>query len=252
MIIENKKRPIKKKRGKKKQNYFQYVPSAVAIIFIILIIGYKLNQKKTLEYENIKQYDDKRIIYTKYDNKKKTYSITIPYINIDSPNANSMNEQIDKYTKKYLSMKKSIVSYEYNINGDILSLVIKGCSYKDSTPIFSFKTYNINLKTKNIVPDNDLLSMFNIDEETIEKIIKKNFVNFYKDEIAKKYFDKSECSYNCFLKLRNVTNYMDNVEYYVEKGNLIAYKPFVVHSFYGEEDYYKDNNFKFLLVKVIN
>ena len=63
------------------------------------------------------------------------------------------------------------------------------------------------------------------------------------------YFDPKECNYSCFLKWRDVDNYLDNITYYVEKGNLIAFKPFVFESIFGEENYFKDSDFEILIKK---
>ena len=41
---------------------------------------------------------------------------------------------------------------------------------------------------------------------------------------------------------------MDNVNYYVKDGNLIAYKPFIFYSIFNDEEYFKEEHFEFLLV----
>ena len=42
---------------------------------------------------------------------------------------------------------------------------------------------------------------------------------------------------------------MDDVSYYIENGNLVVYKPFVFYSIFGEEEYFKEDDFKFMIVK---
>ena len=67
--------------------------------------------------------------------------------------------------------------------------------------------------------------------------------------VNQNYFSQEECNYDCFLKYRNVSNYLDNVNYYVKDGKLYVYKPFVIYSIYDEEEYFTEDSYKFLIAK---
>ena len=47
------------------------------------------------------------------------------------------------------------------------------------------------------------------------------------------------------MKWRGVTKYLDHVSYYVRDGKLIAFKSFIAHSIFGEEEYFTDKSFEF-------
>ena len=42
---------------------------------------------------------------------------------------------------------------------------------------------------------------------------------------------------------------MDKVVFYVKNGDLVAYKPFIFFSIFGEEEYFEDEDYEFLIVK---
>jgi len=69
--------------------------------------------------------------------------------------------------------------------------------------------------------------------------------SYYSDIVKEKYYTTNECSYECFLKYRGVSNYLDYVSYYVRDGKLIAFKTFIAHSIFGEEEYFNDKSFEF-------
>ena len=78
----------------------------------------------------------------------------------------------------------------------------------------------------------------------IKEIVEGKFVDFYNDELEKGYFH-DECDYACFLYQRGITddNYMEDIYYYVKDGNLYVLKPFKVYSPFGEDKYYKDEDY---------
>ena len=48
---------------------------------------------------------------------------------------------------------------------------------------------------------------------------------------------------------KQLDDYLENVSYYVENGDLYAYKPFVFYSIYGEENYFTDDSFEILVAE---
>jgi hypothetical protein len=94
-----------------------------------------------------------------------------------------------------------------------------------------------------------MLRLYNVTYDDVYKVIEKKFKYWYKDLIKKEYFDEEDCTYDDFLGNRDVEDYMDNVSYYIEEGKLVAYKPFVFYSIIGEESYFKEKDFKFVISK---
>ena len=221
--------------------------SVFAIIFMIFFV---IQRNKNDNYNNIKEDKSNYIVYTKYQKKGKIYFVYVPYVNIDSQIAKSINEDIDSFVSEFINSKKTMISYDYNINGIILSLVVKVVDYDTKyAPEPYFRTYNINLNTLELLSDDALLNYYGVNEENVEMAIENQFHQYYDKIVEKKFYNEKECDYKCFLKYRDVENYLDGVVYYIDKGNLIAYKPFIFYSIYGEEDYFKEKHFKFLIVK---
>ena len=216
----------------------------IIIISIILIYGYlKMN---TENYNNIKLDKNNYLIYTKYSDMNTKYTKEVPYVNLKADVFKEVNTDIINFCQKYIESEKSIITYEYDVNGIILSLVVKVINNETTfAPEPYFRTYNINIETQEVIADEALLQFFQVDKSTIENKIKRKLQNYYGEIVNEKYYSSKECSYECFLKYRGINNYLDYVSYYVRDGKLIAFKTFIAHSIFGEEEYFNDKSFEF-------
>lgn len=220
------------------------------IFAIIFLLVYMFVRKQNDNYNNIKQKKNNYLVYSKYERTKSKYAVHVPYVNIKADVINKVNDDIDLFTGEFISSKKSLVTYEYDISGIILSLVIKVVDYDtEYAPEVYFRSYNINLSTLEVISNDSLLDFFGIDELTVGNLIENQFRNYHQKIIDEGYYQADECDYSCFLGYRNVDDYLKDVNYYVKNGDLIAYKPFIFTSIFGEEEFFKDDDFKFMLVE---
>ena len=117
---------------------------------------------------------------------------------------------------------KSIINYEYDINGIILSLVVKVINNETTyAPEPYFRTYNINLEKEEVISDEALLQFYGVTKRTVETKIKRGFQGYYSDLVKEKYYAAAECSYDCFLKYRGIKNYLDLTIIIVQKGGIV-------------------------------
>ena len=122
---------------------------SISVFIVICMIFFIIQNRKNDNYNNIKEDKNNYLVYTKYEKKYKIYSMYVPYVNIDSEVAKSVNEDIDLFVSEFVSSKRAMISYDYDINGIILSLVVKIVSDEISySPEISFRTYNFNLCNK--------------------------------------------------------------------------------------------------------
>lgn len=233
----------KNKTPIQQQGFYLIVILIVAIICIIVSFIY---QNANKNYNNIKQNKKEYLVYTKYKKENSDYIKEIPYVNLKNDVFKTVNEDIYLFCEEYKNKEKAIITYEYSISGVILSLVVKVVD-KDSNyaPEPRFRTYNINLKTEEIIPDEVLLELFKTSKDKVSYKIKRTFQNYYSEILSQNYYEAAECNYDCFLTWRGIGNYTDNVSYYVKGGKLIAFKPFTAYSIFGEENYFKDKHFEF-------
>jgi len=240
----------KKRRSNMSNDTKKIIAICVTIFIVIFLISYIFIRKQNENYNNIKEDKNNYLVYTKYSKNSKTYPVHVPYINIKSSVVSQINEDIDLFTSEFINAKKCVILYEYDISGIILSLVVKVVDYNtEYAPQVYFRSYNINLTTLEAIADSALLDFFQTDEVAVESLIENQFRYYYQELVKEQYYQADECSYDCFLKYREVDNYLDRLSYYVQNGDLIAYKPFVFHSIYGEEEFFKDDDFKFMLVQ---
>ena len=220
----------------------------ITLIISMLVIFYLKKQYDNYNY--VKKNKNEYLVYAKEYNQNTYYSKYVPYVNIKGETAKLINSDINSFVEDYLKDRNTYITYEYDINGDILSLLIEVIDNDTGfAPEVYFKTYNYNMKEDILLDDMRLLELFGVDETIVENVIENKFRDYYDDIIEANYYNEKECSYTCFLKYRNVDNYLDNVAYYVKNGNLIAYKPFIFTSIFGEEDYFKEKHFKFTIKK---
>ena len=244
------KKHIRKGKYKLDNNTKRTLIYALGTTIIIFIITFIYVKKQNENYRNIKQEKNNYIVYTKYSQNINNYAQNIPYINIKSHNIDLVNEDIDLFLSNFKGKNKCIISYEYDINGIILSVIVKVGDYStEYSPQAYAKSYNINLDTLEVINDSALLNFFGTNENEVSSIIESKFKSYYIDLVNQNYFSQEECNYACFLKYRNVNNYLDNVNYYVKNAKLYVYKPFVIYSIYDEEEYFTEDSFKFLIAK---
>ena len=106
-----------------------------------------------------------------------------------------------------------------------------------------FKTYNFSLSTNRLVEDEELLAAFNKTDDDISTTLENKFEEYYQGELDKKYLNKNECDYVCFLERRKVDSYDEENYLYVEDNTLKFFHGFMIFSNIGEEEFYKDENF---------
>lgn len=233
----------RKRTNPQTQKTYAIIGAVVAIAFIIFVFYQK---KMNENYNNIKQEPGTYLVYTKYSDTSTQYTKEVPYVNLKADVFKELNKDILLFCDKYMESERSVITYEYDINGIILSLVIKVINNETTyAPEPYFRTYNINLDTQEVIADDALLQFYGVTSSNVERKIKRQFETYYTNIVKEKYYTSSECSYNCFLKWRGINNYMDYVNYYVRDGKLIAFKTFIAHSIFGEEEYFTDKSFEF-------
>lgn len=135
--------------------------------------------------KNSKIEDTKDYVINQFSEKTDDYSYDIPFVNLDSIDAQSINNDIEiEYLNKALvelneyaeglSISMYKVEYEYYINGDILSLVV---SKEFPNDCIYYKTYNLNLSTGKKVSNKELLEL--------KKISEDDYLNKMKDTVTK-------------------------------------------------------------------
>ncbi len=221
------------------------VPLIVIITFLLVVFNvYFYINRSTIntDYYSIKETNN-LIVYTRYTKTYKEITTTVPYINLKKDIIGNLNEDIREMANNYLKNNENVITYDYKISGDILSVVMQINCYDEALPQVIFRTYNINLKEERMLSDSDILDLYGIEESFVSDKIKERFEDFFKDERDKKIFDE-ECDYKCFLYMRGIDNYTDNIYYYIEDAKLYVYKEFNIYSIYNEEKYYQNTDFK--------
>lgn len=224
-------------KKKKYKNYFY-----LTIILLILLIGYGVyviqNNNKNVIIDSSKD-----IVFTVY--KSTSYKQEVPNINIKKLN-NNINNEINKLVEPYLEKENVSIEYKYNINGNILSLIIIISETKDeSAPNLYFKTYNINLKKLKVLSDKEVLNLFDTNKSKITKGINEIFTNYYNEEL--KYNIIPNMTYQEYLKMRKLDNINDKLYFYISNNNLEVFVQYNIFSEVEKSFYLEDVGYSFNL-----
>lgn len=224
-------------KKKKYKNYFY-----LTIILLILLIGYGIyviqNNNKNVIIDSSKD-----IVFTIY--KSTSYKQEVPNINIKKLN-NNINNEINKLVEPYLEKENVSIEYKYNINGNILSLIIIISETKDeSAPNLYFKTYNINLKKLKVLSDKEVLNLFDTNKSKITKGINEIFTNYYNEEL--KYNIIPNMTYQEYLKMRKLDNINDKLYFYISNNNLEVFVQYNIFSEIEKSFYLENVGYSFYL-----
>lgn len=210
-------------------------PLVIIILLILIILGLagyicydkfiakdnKCDVEKTTETDNKKillKDKTKDIVYSSLKDKIKVsedgyFYYNIPQVNINSSDAQVINDEINsKLKKEYDDVKKALeeskgeyiasmfeeIDYKYYINDNILSLFIysKGEVESDS----DYYIYNIDIYTGKKVSNEDILKIKQLNEETFKSKMIDAFKSLEKhmtdgshgsDEFAKNQYNKN-------------------------------------------------------------
>lgn len=200
-------------------------------------------------YNKYKVNTKEDFVYTRKEFKKSDSAI--PYINLNTNYAKELNQQLYDLFENYRDSDTSAnsISYRYNINANIVSVVIILKSINDNDELnFDFVTYVFDLdKGAKVLSDEEIIGRYNLSESDVSKELEKQMKNKYDYEVEQEILPDT-CTYdNCFLKLRGIDNYLDNANYFIENDQLVIYRSYDVYSEYSEEDIYTRDDFKFYI-----
>ena len=174
---------------------------------------------------------------------RKIENEVIPVTEADDYVRDSMN------ISKQVTKEKIISLFNKSIVASIIFIFVLLLYFNIVQIIYVNKEYTLSIDKETYKRVTEIVDSINNNLNIIEQYKGIYMEDDYDKIVEKKFYNEKECDYKCFLKYRDVENYLDGVVYYIDKGNLIVYKPFIFYSIYGEEDYFKEKHFKFLIVK---
>lgn len=127
-----------------------------------------------------------------YDNNDRILSysdITVPYLNINTSEADSVNNQIKQYYDKIISIYENLdddeyitLNYRTYINNNTLSLLLITNRWDADGSKRTYTTYNISLEDGTTYEFNELLNTFNYTKEDIIESMKENIEKYVEEE----------------------------------------------------------------------
>ena len=199
----------------------------LVVASLVLVVWYAIFIKNSEDYNKIKIDKSKKLVYTVEKKASGFYYQYKPYLNIKGELGEVINNDINTFVDTF-NDENIAIAYEYDLNGNVLSLVIKvqDHSYAEAATVLYFRAYNINLKDSEILSNEKLLNMFDITTSDAEVKLDEKIRNYYDSLVEKYYIDEDECNYSCFLDSREFNDENNKEEYYVKNGKLYAFKPY--------------------------
>ncbi|MBQ7139916.1 MAG: hypothetical protein IJO32_00250 [Bacilli bacterium] len=220
------------------------------IVILTLIVGgisiLFLNTQSNSKVE-IKKFKNKEYVFT---TNQKNNDIKCPYINIDSDEIDKINNDIIYKYYSVIQNKYSKMDYEYSINNNHLSLIIKIINMKseDDYEKKEYISYNVNISSKKEITNDELLKAHNLSQSEINNNIYEKLKNAYEIESNEMYIEPQECDFNCYLKIHEVDDLETKLVYFIDKENkVIGYLNHVLETVYFDKNDYKEFTSQFLL-----
>ena len=205
------------KKNKKKSNEKLYIFGTVLLLIVIFIYGMFLLTKND---NDILLDNTKTIVYTSYENKDLEKSV--PAINVKKV-SEELNNNISQLVTPYLNKENNKVYYKYQVNGNILSLIVIVEDFAvEGTLDVKFETYNIDLVKLKVLSNDEVLKMFGLDINYIDKVLNDKFKLFYEEGIKSNSIDRN-ISYEEYLRMHNISSFRDNIYLYINNSKLNVY-----------------------------
>ena len=154
----------------------------------------------------------------------------IPYFKVSNTFYDEMNEEIMYEFLLRACYQNGIVDYSASINDDILSLALN-ISYESINDLtyVEYKTYNINIKTNEVVDNSYLLNKYNKTLDDVSNVVMERLLDYYYYEKEHNYIDSSTSinDYLDILEYEPVT--IQNMKLYIDNNNdLWLYKEYTL------------------------
>lgn len=222
---------------RKKNNNKIIAFSILVFLIIVFLVWYAFSNKRSENFNNIKIDSSKYLVYTSNELDSGSYKQYIPFVNIEGEIGELINNNINEYINSFTN-DDTCITYEYDLSGNVLSLLLKveDHSIADKATLLYFRSYNINLKHKEILSNETIFSYFNISNSMILNSYNSKLEEYYNGLVSNNMINSNECNFNCFYKNGEFTNSLDDAEYYIKEGKLFVYKPYVYYSLSDDDE----------------
>lgn len=179
---------------------------SLVIVIVCLIVGagfgFYTILKNNPDNNSLKLDNDKDWIYAanyNLETNKDSYTtsgmtinakdLIVPYININSKEAESANKEIYNLYKELIddfneyskdSVFYTTVKYDKYINNDFISVVITTVSGGTDIPVYKYYTYNFNIKEGTVVSYKDAYNYVGLNENNINDNVKSSITDIMK------------------------------------------------------------------------
>ena len=171
----------------------------------------------------------------------------LPEVEIDSSDAEATNSDLKNRYNQAIRTGNMQFTYQYSDGEKYLSLVAITNRIDPTTGYAypTFETYTFEKETGKLLTIGELYQLFGKTAAEAASSFEQTIKEYYQQELESMYFTEEMCDYNCFLNLRGINDYSSGIELYVENDELKFYRGFQVFSKYLEEQFYRNEDFKF-------
>lgn len=163
----------------------------------------------------------KEIIYTIESNKTSK----LPYIDLKITDINDINRELKEDYYMIIDLQnESYMTYKYNKNDDILSVLVTEVMYvADKVPVTRYVTYNIDLKNKKILSDDDIYSKYEISKYSTKRMLDTALANQYEQDIKDKFIDSSKHDFEFYAMEFKQYHGIEDLVLYINNNEVYGY-----------------------------
>ena len=229
------------------EDFFSVYKNRIMLLFGLIIFILTLTFIRSVTNKNAKDKivtNKEYIVTIKELSTKNNLKSEIPFINIKINNIDNINNEISKFIYNETIVFNRSVSYEYYVQkNEILSLLITSKEYltTNELALVKYKSYNIDLKSKKLLTNEELLQKYDLLQEDFDDLYTREMKQFYKDALVEEFTD-GYCDFEAYVKYHELDDGQES--YFVNNNEIYYYKDFLFSSILGDEEFFSNRYFE--------
>lgn len=229
------------------EDFFSVYKNRIMLLFGLIIFILTLIFIRSVTNKNAKDKivtNKEYIVTIKELSTKNNLKSEIPFINIKINNIDNINNEISKFIYNETIVFNRSVSYEYYVQkNEILSLLITSKEYltTNELALVKYKSYNIDLKSKKLLTNEELLQKYDLLQEDFDDLYTREMKQFYKDALVEEFTD-GYCDFEAYVKYHELDDGQES--YFVNNNEIYYYKDFLFSSILGDEEFFSNRYFE--------
>lgn len=180
------------------------------------------------------------VVFYFHEKKRQIFDVEGEYVEDLNSGVNMILNNLEEKNIKY--------DLEKSKNDTVYSILI---SYKDEYENNYYMAYNVDMNTKEVLTNYNLLKQFGYTEDDVIKKINTRLEDLYNAQIEQGYMDTNECDFNCFKGFSlDIEDIYSMYSLYVKDNKLYIYLTFKYNSLLNDKTFYDNLDYNPFIIEL--